>query len=206
MLLCRRTSRGPAIGWDAMSTLRRRILVAATLACLLFAASSFATPGAAGRNLPTYQLYGSRSGGWGSTNTSLTTPGPLIEVEVGDNVTLNLTSLDGLSHRWFVDYNNNSAADASEPRSPNFANQVLWNFTVSNVTGTFAYRSDRTAGPGDDLAKMWGNITIRTAGSSAGGLGGNLLLIGIVLVIVAVIAIGAVAYRRARQPRPPPPQ
>src|SRR5438132_340089 len=100
MLLCRRTSRRPTIGWDAMSTLRRRILVAATL----------------------------------------------------------------------------------------------------------AYRSDRTAGPGDDLAKMWGNITIRTAGSSAGGLGGNLLLIGIVLVIVAVIAIGAVAYRRARQPRPPPPQ
>src|SRR5213080_2078584 len=162
-------------------------------------------PAAAGRDL-TYQLYGSRNGGWGSTNTSLTTPGPLIEVEVGDNVTLNLTSLDGLSHRWFSDYNNNSAADASEPKSPNFANQVLWNFTVSNVTGTFAYRSDRTAGPGDDLAKMWGNITIRTAGSSAGGLGGNLLLIGIVLVIVAVIAIGAVAYRRARQPRPPPPQ
>ena len=61
-------------------------------------------------------------------------------------------------------------------------------------------------GPGDDLANMWGNITIRAAGSSAGGLGGNLLLIGIVLVIVAVLAIGAVAYRRARQPRPPPPQ
>ena len=202
MLLCRKTSRGPAIGWDVMSTLRRRILVVATLACLLFAGSAFATPAAAGRNL-TYQLYGSRSGGWGSTNTSLTTPGPLIEVEVGDNVTLNLTSVDGLSHRWFVDYNNNSAADASEPRSPNFANQVLWNFTVSNVTGTFAYRSDRTAGPGDDLAKMWGNITIRTAGSSA-PLGGNLLLIGgLVLVIVAVLAIAAVAYRRARQPPPP---
>src|SRR5437870_9253724 len=47
----------------------------------------------------------------------------LIEVEVGDNVTLNLTSLDGVSHRWFVDYTNNSAADASVPRSPNFANQ-----------------------------------------------------------------------------------
>ena len=205
MLLSRKTSRRPTIGWDAMSTPRRRILLAASLACLLFAASAVATPAAAGRDL-TYQLYGSRSGGWGSTNTSLTTPGPLIEVEVGDNVTLNLTSLDGLSHRWFIDYNNNSAADGSEPRSPNFANHVLWNFTVSNVTGTFAYRSDRTAGPGDDLANMWGNITIRAAGSSAGGLGVNLLLIGIVLVIVAVLAIGAVAYRRARQPRPPPPQ
>src|SRR5439155_21431591 len=143
---------------------------------------------------------------WRSTSPTLTTPRPLIEGEVGDNVTLNLTSLDGLSHRWFIDYNNTSAADASEPRSPNFANQVLWNFTVSNVTGTFAYGTARTAGPGDDLAKMWGNITIRTAGSSAGGLGGNLLLIGIVLVIFADIPIPAVVYRRARQPRPPPPQ
>jgi len=189
-----------------MSTLRRRILVAATLACLLFATFSFAfaTPAAAGRNLPTYQLFGSRSGGWGSTNTSLTTPGPLIEVEVGDNVTLNLTSLDvNRNHNWFIDYNNNSVVDANESysNSGTFRTHVEFNFTVGNQTGTFAYRS-RFAGDGN----MWGNITIRAAGSSAGGLGGNLLLIGIVLVIVAVLAIGAVAYRRARQPRPPPPQ
>src|SRR5437773_10586116 len=98
MLLCRRTSRRPTIGWDAMSTLRRRILVAATLACLLFAASSFAIPAAAGRDL-TYQLFGSRNGGLVSTNTSLTTPGPLIDVEVGDEVTLNQTSLDCHTHR-----------------------------------------------------------------------------------------------------------
>ena len=183
-----------------MSTLRRRILVAASLACLLFAASAFATPAAAGRNL-TYQLYGSRNGGWGSTNTSLTTPGPLIEVEVGDNVTLNLTSLDGLSHRWFIDYNNNSAVDANESYSDSgtFRSNVEFNFTVGNQTGTFAYRS-RFNGDGN----MWGNITIRAAGSSGGPLGGNLLLIGgLVLVIVAVLAIAAVAYRRARQPPPP---
>jgi heme/copper-type cytochrome/quinol oxidase subunit 2 len=176
--------------------------VAATLACL-FAASSFATPAAAGRNLPTYYLYGSRSGGWGSTNTSLTTPGPLIEVEVGDNVTLNLTSLDvNRNHNWFIDYNNNSAVDANESYSDSGtfrSHPVEFNFTVGNHTGTFAYRS-RFNGDGN----MWGNITIRTAGSSAGGLGGNLLLIGgIVLVVVAVLAIAAVAYRRARQPPPP---
>jgi len=184
-----------------MSTLRRRILVAATLACLLFATFAYATPGAAGRNL-TYQLYGSRSGGWGSTNTSLTTPGPLIEVEVGDNVTLNLTSVDvGRNHNWFIDYNNNSAVDANETysNSGTFRTHVEFNFTVGNQTGTFAYRS-RFNGDGN----MWGNIMIRAAGSSAGGLGGNLLLIGgLVLVIVAVLAIAAVAYRRARQPPPP---
>ena len=189
-----------------MSTLHRRITVAASLACLLFAASAFATPVAAGRDL-TYHLYGSRSAGWGFTNTSLTRPGPLIEVEVGDNVTLNLTSVDGLTHRWFIDYNNNSGADGSEPRSSNFGTRVVWNFTVSNVTGTFRYRSDRTAGPSDDLANMWGNITIRPAGSSAGGLGGSLLLIGgLIIVFVAVLVIAALAFRGPRQPQPPPPE
>src|SRR5438094_8052703 len=180
-------------------------VVALGIAAALLGVSAFSTPAAAAHNVP-ISLYGSRAAGWGETNTTLTAPGPPLTVHVGDNVTLNLTSVDGVTHRWCIDYNNNSACGGSEPTSPNFGVALLWNFTVSNVTGTYHYRSDRTAGPGDDLAKMWGNITIRTAGSSAGGLGGNLLLIGIVLVIVAVIAIGAVAYRRARQPRPPPPQ
>src|SRR5436853_4133710 len=48
----------------------------------------------AARDLP-IQLYGSRSTGWGLTNTSLSVPGPSLAVEVGDNVTLNLTSFDG---------------------------------------------------------------------------------------------------------------
>src|SRR5207247_477999 len=119
MLLCRRTSRRPTIGWDAMSTLRRRIRLAAALATRL----SVASPGQS--RVPTQPA---------------TLPQPAV------------------------------------PR----------------------------ARPGDGRAKMLGNLTTRTAGSSAGGLGGHLLLIGIVLVIVPVIAIGAVAYRRARQPRPPP--
>jgi hypothetical protein len=189
-----------------MSSLRRRIEVAAGLACLLLALTAFATPAAAGRNL-TYQLYGSRSAGWGFTSTSLTTPGPTLEVEVGDNVTLNLTSVDGLSHRWFIDYNNNSGADPSEPRSGNFGTSVHWNFTVSNVTGTFRYRSDRTAGPGDDLANMWGNITIRPAGTTPALLGGNLVLIlGLVIAFVGILAIAAYTYRRQRLPPAPPQQ
>jgi len=192
-----------------MSTLRRRILVAASLACLLFAASAFATPAAAGRNL-TYQLYGSRSGGWGSTNTSLTTPGPLIEVEVGDNVTLNLTSVDGLSHRWFIDYNGNNVSNGAEPTSPNFGTALLWNFTVSNVTGTFRYRSDRTGGPGDDLSTMWGNITILAAQTTPppllpGGENTVLIVAGVIVIIVAVIAFAAFFWRRMGKPGTPPP-
>src|SRR5437773_6358260 len=122
MLLCRRTSRRPTIGWDAMSTLRRRILVAATLACLLFAASSLAIPAAAGRDL-TYQLYGTRNGGGGSTNTSLPTPGPLTEAEVAANVTLTLPSPNALTHRWSTDNNTNPPQTAPDRNPPTSANR-----------------------------------------------------------------------------------
>ena len=188
-----------------MSALHKRIFVATSLACLLLATIGIAVPGAAARNL-TYHLFGSRTAGWGFSNTSLTTPGPLIQVEVGDNVTLNLTSVDGRMHRWFIDYNNNSVADATEPASNNFGVGIDWNFTVSNQTGTFVYRSDRTAGPGDDLAAMWGNLTVRPAGSTPGTFEANALLIGgAVVLFVVVLAVAALYRRRTKPPVPPPP-
>src|SRR2546422_7025422 len=91
-----------------ISPLRRRILVAASLVSLLLATLEIGTPVAAAPNIP-YQLYGTRNSGWGFTNTSLTTPGPPIEVVVGGNLTLNLTSLDRRSHNRDIDYNNNPA-------------------------------------------------------------------------------------------------
>lgn len=189
-----------------MSTPRKCIVVAVSLAFLLLATVAFATPGAAARN-SNFSLFGSRSAGWGFTNTTLRTPGPLMQVEVGDNVTLNLTSVDAIAHRWFIDYNNNSAADGSEPRSPNFGTAVLWNFTVSNVTGTFRYRSDRVQGPGDDLANMWGNITVRnaTAGGPFGMDSTALVIIGVVLVVGVLVAVAVLFRRKPRGPKVPPP-
>ena len=99
-----------------MLTFDRRILVAATLAVLLLGSIGIAVPAEAARDLP-IQLYGSRSTGWGLTNTSLSVPGPSLAVEVGDNVTLNLTSFDGNRHNWYIDYNSNSAVDANETSS-----------------------------------------------------------------------------------------
>jgi len=185
-----------------MSTLRRRILVAASLVSLLLATLEIGTPVAAAPNI-TYQLYGTRNSGWGFTNTSLTTPGPPMEVVVGDNLTLNLTSLDGRNHNWYIDYNNNSVVDANETgsSSPTFRTGArLWNFTVSNRTGTFPYRS-RFNGDGN----MWGNITV--LGSRGEPALGNLVLIGgVVIVLVGVLAIAALAYRRRRVPPAPPPE
>ncbi len=191
-----------------MSKPRTAFVVALGIAAALLATSAFSTPAAAANNI-SITLFGSRAGGWGLTNTSLTTPGPLLTVHVGDNVTLNLTANDTFTHRWFIDYNGNNVSGGSEPTSPNFGTALLWNFTVSNVTGTYRYRSDRTAGPGDDLANMWGNITILPAGTTPPPLGGEntvLIVAGVIVIIVAVIAFAAFFWRRmGKQGTPPPP-
>ena len=187
-----------------LSTQRRRMAVAASLAFLLLATVGLASPAAARRDI-VFHLYGGRAAGWGFTNTSLTSPGPPMAVWVGDNVTLNLTSVDLITHRWFLDYNNNSLADAGEPTSPNFGTWILYNFTVSNRTGTFPYRSDRGPGsPRADLAKMVGNITITPAGSS-GFLGSGLVIAGVAILAIAAVAIFVYFSRRRSKSLPPPP-
>lgn len=191
-----------------MSKPRVAFVVALGIAAALLSVSAFSTPVAAANNV-SIKLYGSRAGGWGFTNTSLTTPGPPLTVHVGDNVTLNLTANDTLTHRWFIDYNGNNVSGGSEPTSPNFGTAVVWNFTVSNVTGTYQYRSDRAAGPGTDLTNMWGNITILPAETTPppvlGGANTVLIVAGVVVIIVAVIAFAAFFWRRMGKPGTPPP-
>ncbi len=167
-----------------VSTPHRRILAVATFLSLLLASVGFASPASAKQDRP-FALFGS-------------IPGPPMQVEVGDNVTLNLTSVDGRSHDWFIDYNNNSAVNPGEPRSPNFGTAVLWNFTVSNKTGTFRYRSDRVAG--GDLATMWGNITILPAGTLQGPLSNPLVFGGLLLAFAAVLVVAVLYHRRSGKP------
>jgi len=188
-----------------MSKPRTAFIVALGIAAALLATSAISTPAAAA-DVP-ITLYGSRAAGWGLTNTSLTSPGPPLTVHVGDNVTLNLTAVDTFAHRWFIDYDGNNVSSGSEPTSPNFGTALLWNFTVSNVTGTFHYRSDRTAGAGDDLSTMWGDITILTAEAPPllGGENTVLIVAGVIVIIVAVIAFAAFFWRRMGKPGTPPP-
>ena len=182
-----------------MPTFHRRTIVAVSLACLLLGALGTSVPGAAARNV-NFTLYGSRNAGWGFTNVSLTIPGPEIAVEVGDNVTLNLTSLDGRNHIWFIDYNNNSNADVGEPQSQPFGIARLWNFTADR-NGTFIYRS-----AGRDADTMWGNITIRPAGiGSPSGLDtASVAIAGLLVLGVAVVVVALFFRRRPRPPELPP--
>jgi FtsP/CotA-like multicopper oxidase with cupredoxin domain len=182
-------------------------VVALGIAAALLGVSAFSAPAAAADVSIT--LYGSRTGGWGYSNTSLSIPGPPLTVHVGDNVTLILTATDNRNHNWFIDYNNNSAVNPGEPSSPNFGNAGLpggsWNFTVSNTTGTFVYRSKG----GSDPVTMWGNITILPAGTTPppllGGENTVLIVAGVIVIIVAVIAFAAVFWRRMGKPGTPPP-
>jgi len=192
-----------------MSKPRMAFVVALGIAAALLSVSAFSTPAAAANNVP-ITLYGSRVGGWGYSNATLSIPGPHLTVHVGDNVTLVLFANDTRNHNWFIDYNNNSAVNGGEPSSPTFTNSGLpggsWNFTVSNKTGTFPYRSRF----GSDTVTMWGNITILAAETPPpsllpGGENTVLIVVGVIVIIVAVIAFAAFFWRRMGKPGTPPP-
>src|SRR3989475_4048307 len=192
-----------------LSTLRKTIVLMVGLAFVLSVPLVFSTPAAAG--IVPITLYGSRTGGWGSTNTSLMIPGPPLTVHVGDNVSISLFSVDSITHRWFIDYNNNSAVGGNEPRSLPFAsptNAVVFDFTVANVTGTYRYRSDQSGGPGTDVTNMCGNITILNATAGGGLFGADntvLIVVGGVIIIIAVLAGRPMCLRRSQKPREEPP-
>ncbi len=48
-----------------------------------------------------------------------------ISVVSGDTVNLNLISLDGAPHQWFLDFNNNGVVDADETASPIFSSSTV---------------------------------------------------------------------------------
>ena len=83
-------------------------------------------------------LFGSLSNGCGFTSTTETIPGPTINVNQNDVVTLSLTSSDGLAHEFLLDYNRNGAADPGEPVSSVFSTTTQITFTAS-VAGSFPY-------------------------------------------------------------------
>jgi plastocyanin len=86
-----------------------------------------------------FHLYGNLSLGWGFNPGIITHPGPTIQVYQGDTVNLTLTSQDELLHRFFVDYNNNTAVDAGEPASSSFTGTITYSF-VADTLGNFTYR------------------------------------------------------------------
>ena len=83
-------------------------------------------------------LYGSASSGWGLTSDNITSPGPTINVTKGQLVNLTLVSVDGLPHKFFVDYNDDGFQSSGEPVSPEFSGTINYQFNPT-MAGTFTY-------------------------------------------------------------------
>ena len=85
-------------------------------------------------------LYGRAGGprGWSVTPGNETDPGPLLSVDRGDLVTMQLTSEDGVPHIFWIDYNADGLISGGEPVSPEFSGMILYAFDALR-SGTFTY-------------------------------------------------------------------
>ncbi len=180
-----------------MTMARKAVLVLVVAALALSFVSAAAPRARAASN--SISLYGSVSGGWGTSASSESNPGPRLTVAQGDTVTITLHSTDGVQHEFLLDYNGNGKADAGEPVSSAFSTTTNLTFVASQagtftyyclfhpsyMKGTFVVTSSTTTGP-----------------SGSGSPGGNtLLFVGI--GIVAIVAIGVAAFvlrGRSKQP------
>jgi FtsP/CotA-like multicopper oxidase with cupredoxin domain len=137
-----------------------------------------------------FTLYGTSAGGWGSTPDSISSPGPPIVVEQGDNVNLTLISNDGLTHKFFVSYTNNSSPNPGDPESADFSGTTRFQFVASDTVGTYTYHC--TYHP----TVMWGYFKVVPTGSIPTPEFQPLIMISL---LVASTLIAALAYKRKRQ-------
>lgn len=75
---------------------------------------------------------------WNSTST----PNPTITLTQGDGVTLQLSSGDGVLHRWFVDVDKNGPTPdcpGADICSNAFTTSTVLTFTVNFAPGTYTY-------------------------------------------------------------------
>ena len=139
-------------------------------------------------------LYGEAATGWGSTNTTLASPGPTIRVNLNDNVSLTLNATDGVNHNWFIDYDNNTNDGPTEPNSVNFQDQqIVFNFTA-DTAGTYVYRCKFHP------AVMWGQIVIQNGSSNPPAAADNTVLI-VGGVVVAFVVVMMLFYVMTRKPK-----
>ena len=123
-------------------------------------------------------LYGSASQGWGFTEQTITIPGPKISFQEGELYNITLISSDGLTHKFFIDYNNNGNADNDEPASPSFSSTIIYQFTPDR-TGDFTYYCSIHP------STMYGNVSIIPEFSSF-----------TLLVIITIMSVVVIAFKR----------
>jgi hypothetical protein len=119
----------------------------------------------------------------------MTSPGPTIVVEQGDNVSLTLISNDGYIHLFFVSYTNASSPSPSDPQSPPISvNTVYFHFNATNNVGTYTYHCYYHP------IVMWGYFQVVPTGTIPEFQ--PLIMLSLLAVSTSVAAL---AYRRKRQ-------
>ncbi len=77
--------------------------------------------------------------GWGFTSSTVSSPGPDITVQPGETLDPIITSGDGITHNWGVDYNGNGFPDSGEPLSNNTSTSTSFTFTATTTPGVYTY-------------------------------------------------------------------
>lgn len=169
----------------------RNVALVLVLSVVAMGLTSFAASPARAANVA-IGLYGSATGGWGTSSASESTPGPTLTVNVGDSVTITLHSTDGFQHEFFVDYNGNGMVDAGEPASSAFSNTTTFTFVASQA-GSFTYKC--LFHP----SVMMGSFVVQSAGGTANPAtisGNTLLIVGVVIVVVVGAGAAVLALQR----------
>jgi FtsP/CotA-like multicopper oxidase with cupredoxin domain len=170
----------------SVNNMKTKWLLATTL--VVFLAAFVATTqihGAKAATTRNFTLYGDYLQGWGSTATSISSPGPTIVVEQGDTVNLTLVSNDGFTHKFFVSYTNASSPSSGEPDSQDFSGTLNYQFAATNTTGTYAYRCAHHPGV------MYGHFQVVSTGTIP-----EFQPFIMLSVLVAGTAVAALVYRR----------
>ena len=154
---------------------------------------------------PTYVLYGSLSGGWGFSPTTLTKPGPGLSAHQGDVVTFELISADGAAHTFFIDIDHSGAApDSSDPQSAVFGGSqapvTSFSYTVAAAPANYTYYC------GLHGTAMEGTFQVLSTGGGAPAPSPpDYTLYAAVIVVIVIVAAAAMVVIR-RGPRAPPAQ
>jgi len=141
-------------------------------------------------------LYGSFGTGWGMTSGSETNPGPTVTVNQGDSVTVTLTSTDGFTHQFLVDYNGNGIADSGEPLSAAFSSTTTLTF-LANQAGTFNYLCviHPTAMKGTFVVQGTSTSSPTNAPSDSGS---TLVIVGVLILVIAAVGASVLILRRRK--------
>ena len=154
---------------------------------------------------PTYTLWGSAGTvhGWGLTAASITQPGPTLNVQQGQTVTIDLFSADGVAHNFYVDFaRTNSTSGNTVSATFNGTHPVRFTFVPSQA-GNFTYACGIHG-----ASVMSGTLDVASSAAPAPPSSPpdyTVYAAAIVVIVIVAIVVAVVIRRRPKTPPAQPP-